>query len=88
MHSQSLLDLPDRRTGDDGDRDFYIVWSPGGPTPPKVRHFALHEAQREAERLARAHPGQRFFVMAAASVSVLPTATTKAFPNFTASLPF
>jgi hypothetical protein len=29
---------------------------------PNVRHLSLVEARAEAERLARAHPGRRFYV--------------------------
>ena len=44
---------------------FFIVWCPTGPTPPKHRHEVREHAVQEAERLARAHPGNEFFVMQA-----------------------
>lgn len=42
---------------------FYIVWNPRGTHPPRTRHPSKHLAQKEAERLALAHPGNNFFVM-------------------------
>lgn len=47
---------------------FYIVWNPMGPTNPRYRHIEFHKASAEAERLALAHPGQDFYVMAASRV--------------------
>jgi len=44
---------------------FFIVWSPTGPTNPSYRHEVRASAVSEAERLARAHPGNEFFVMQA-----------------------
>ena len=44
---------------------FFIIWSPQGHTPPRERHDTFLGAQREAERLALAKPGNDFFVMQA-----------------------
>jgi hypothetical protein len=44
---------------------FYLVWSPTGPTPPRVRHASRAEAKAEAERLARINRGTEFFVVCA-----------------------
>lgn len=50
---------------------FYVVWNParGGPT---VRHPTRRSAAAEAERLARANPGQSFFVLGTVAVAEVP----------------
>lgn len=50
---------------------FWIVWNPSGPRPPAVRHYDEREAITEAERLARAHPGQTFIVLATVAARVI-----------------
>lgn len=47
---------------------FWMVWSPQG-NPPRYQHPNADAAKAEAERLARANPGQEFFVLEAVSVS-------------------
>ena len=42
---------------------FYIVWCPSSRSPPKYRHAYLHDAEREAARLAGSNPQLEFFVM-------------------------
>jgi hypothetical protein len=42
---------------------FWLVWSPTGIRPPKHRHLSARAATEEAERLAKAHPGQLFVVL-------------------------
>ena len=42
---------------------FWLVWSPTGSAPPRYRHASKQSAVTEAERLARAHPGQLFVVL-------------------------
>lgn len=42
---------------------FYVVWNPEHGLP-RVRHQTAGIARQEAERLARIHPGHRFFVLA------------------------
>lgn len=49
---------------------FWLIWSPTGPTPPRVRLTTRSEAKRAAEEMARMHPGQEFYVMRAECVSV------------------
>lgn len=44
---------------------FYLVWTPSSKYPPSVQHESHDEAQCEAERLAAANPGKRFFVLKA-----------------------
>lgn len=44
----------------------YIVWSPSGETPPKVSYQTHGAAHFAACRMAKQHPGQRFFVIARA----------------------
>jgi hypothetical protein len=43
--------------------DFWIVWNPHSATPPRFRHASREAAEREAERLAAARPGQIFMVL-------------------------
>jgi hypothetical protein len=42
----------------------YIVWSPDGPTPPKVSYQTHPEAHAAANLMAKRHRGQKFYVMA------------------------
>lgn len=42
---------------------FFLVWREGGGSPT-FKHERQDGAAGEAERLARAHPGERFFVLA------------------------
>ncbi|MBU9317246.1 hypothetical protein L0Z13_11755 [Burkholderia multivorans] len=44
---------------------FFIIWCPTGPHSPKHRHRSRNAAVIEAERLARVHPGNEFYVMQA-----------------------
>lgn len=48
---------------------FYLVWNPAG-YPPKYRHDTYKNAEQEATRLARLHPGQKFYVLAVACEAV------------------
>jgi hypothetical protein len=43
---------------------FYLVWSPEGPTEPKVRHETVGQAFEAAKQMAHKHRGQTFYVMA------------------------
>jgi hypothetical protein len=43
---------------------FFVVWCPTGGSPT-VRHSTKDLANAEAERLARANPGSRFYVLLA-----------------------
>jgi len=45
---------------------FWLVWREGGrfaENIPECRHFEIAAANAEAERLAKKHPGVRFFVV-------------------------
>lgn len=42
---------------------FYLVWRQGGGSPV-VKHAHRDTAEREAEKLTRANPGEVFFVLA------------------------
>ena len=44
---------------------FWCVWCDGGGSPT-VKHRDFVTARQEAQRLARANPGKRFVVLAAA----------------------
>ncbi|MDX9896338.1 MAG: hypothetical protein RBS34_12870 [Desulfofustis sp.] len=46
---------------------FWLVWNPNG-RQPLVRHPTEEVARREAERLARKHPGDTFYVLQAMDV--------------------
>jgi len=43
---------------------FWVVWNPQ-QTGPTVRHSSAQVAKAEAERLAAAQPGDRFYVLKA-----------------------
>jgi hypothetical protein len=43
-------------------RTFWLVWKDNGGIPT-VPHDSLDSAKREAERLARMHPGSKFYVL-------------------------
>lgn len=58
---------------------FYLVWSPQGPTPPRYCHGTQDAAEAEAERLARQHPGRKFFVVAPLYSVICGTFETKRF---------
>ncbi len=45
------------------DAPFWLVWSPTGANPPRYQHDSRESAEREAERLAHAHPGKTFYVV-------------------------
>ena len=49
---------------------FYLVWNPQG-REPQQQHPSLERAEREAERLARLHRGQRFIVLRSVSECVV-----------------
>lgn len=54
---------------------FYVVWNPAAGNP-RYQHDDEERALAEAERLAGANPGQRFYVMQAVSVSTHKTVAT------------
>lgn len=71
--------------GDVVKRSFFILWSPTGPTPPRRLHQTKHQAQQVAEKMAREHPGQEFFVMRTVSVTKKVDVITETFDD---DLPF
>lgn len=48
---------------------FWMVWNPNG-SAPTVCHKSEALAQGEANRLARQHPGQNFYVLQAITETV------------------
>jgi len=53
-----------RQAADAIEDTYWIVWREGGGAPV-VKHENPGLATKEAERLARAHPGERFVVLQA-----------------------
>ena len=49
-----------------GGRPFWFVWNPMG-NMPRFRHDTEDSAHREAQRLAREHPGRVFVVLQSVS---------------------
>lgn len=49
-----------KQEGNMSRRKFWMVMGSGAPT---VKHYRLVDAEHEAERLARAHPGQHFTIL-------------------------
>lgn len=52
-------------------KKFWMVTGDGNA--PKVRHNTFQDASREAERLARAYPGNEFFVLESVEMLTQPT---------------
>jgi hypothetical protein len=50
------------------EQKFWLVWNPQGQ-PSIVKHLSIHEAQKEAERLAILKPAQKFYVMQVVGVA-------------------
>lgn len=59
---------------------FFIVWSPEGKTPPRIRHETREDATAEAERLARSNPGDFFYVLESLTESRAPVPTNITSP--------
>lgn len=49
---------------------FFVVWNPGRGLP-RFRHDSHEAAKTEAKRLARQHPGEEFYVLAATGRAML-----------------
>lgn len=45
---------------------FWMVWRENSPTT-RFQHMTKQDAEREAERLAKSHPGETFFVLKSVS---------------------
>lgn len=43
-------------------KSFYMIWNPEG-RPPTHKHASFTLAKSEAHRLAKANPGQQFFIL-------------------------
>jgi len=52
-------------------RKFWMITGEGNL--PRVRHETEEQAQREADRLARANPGKKFYVLEAIEEVEMPT---------------
>lgn len=48
---------------------FFVIWGHGTPT---VRHATLTTVEAEANRLARANPGKKFFILSALESVTVP----------------
>lgn len=66
---------------------FFMVWNPSGGSPV-FRHSLRSQAVQEAERLARLHPEQVFFVLGAVSVSKKKDVFTEELYDASDDLPF
>ena len=67
---------------------FWLVWSPTGVLPPRMKHATYQAAEAEAQRLALRNPGQSFFVLRMESRSVLPTVLTTHSEAHDSEIPF
>lgn len=50
------------------DDTFFMAWNPSR-SAPNYKHSSYQEAKREAERLSRNTPGEKFFVLQAVSLT-------------------
>lgn len=62
---------PQRMIAPSTAKAFYLVWSPGGKTPPSVCYSCYEAALEAAESMARQHRSQNFYVVRALSVSAV-----------------
>lgn len=60
-------------------KPFWILWSPQGKTPPRVKFPTEKQALRIAEKMAAEHPGSEFFVLLTVARSVRREVTTERF---------
>ncbi len=56
-----------------GNQQFWLVWNERGQQAPRRKHPTEREARAEAERLARANPGETFHVLALIGSCSVPT---------------
>mgnify|MGYP007007270210 CR=1 FL=1 len=66
---------------------FWVVWNPNGQNP-RYRHASRLDAEQEAGRLARANPGQEFFVLGAATRVCKADITIQRFRDPAGEIPF
>ena len=68
----------------DAEAPFWFVWNAHGHAPTH-RHPSLQDASKEAERLARLNPNERFHILEAKESCVLdpqPVSWVKVDPNW------
>lgn len=66
---------------------FFLVWNPQRTEGPRHRHPTHVEAKAEATRLAKAHAGQRFYVLRAEGFAEKP-ADPPIYRSLPPELPF
>lgn len=66
---------------------FYLVWREGG-NAPVYKHGTSTGAENEAQRLAAAHPGSKFFVLMPTCVAVERRVTLERFDVLGTEIPF
>lgn len=54
-------------------KEFYLVWSPFGRTPPKYKHKTRDSAHKEAARLAKLHNDNSFYVLVVLERCIVPS---------------
>ncbi|RQM48671.1 hypothetical protein [Paraburkholderia tropica] len=69
-------------------KPFFLVWSPTGQKPPTFKHPSRQGAVMEAERLAREHRGQKFFVLATTDSRIVDDMVRSTFALETDEPPF
>lgn len=72
-------------------REFWIVWSPQGTSPPRVRFEGENgraNAVKAAEDLARRVPGHEFYVMRAEALSIKRDVLTVSLDSIEQEIPF
>nr|WP_249172130.1 hypothetical protein [Burkholderia vietnamiensis] len=67
---------------------FFIVWSPTGEKPPTFKHQSRQSAVMEAERLARVHRGQKFYVLGSTDSRVVDDMVRTSFTVNPDEIPF
>lgn len=67
---------------------YWLVWREDGPAPTK-QHPDQHQAERETQRLAELHKGERFVVLCPVSrFSVPPSLKVERFDASDDGIPF
>ena len=66
---------------------FFLVWREGGSAPVH-QHSNPTSAEKEAERLAAASPGSKFFVLMPTCVAVERRVTLERFDVLATEVPF
>lgn len=66
---------------------FFVVWREGGNVP-RFRHNDITSAENEAERLAKANPGEPFFVLMPTAVFCERRVTVERFDVLATEIPF